>query len=54
MVEGDVAEGDVDLEVGCVGDPLTESLGEHQVVVGVGDNDPHVWRHVHRGHPLWD
>ena len=37
MVEGDVAQGDIELELGGVGDPLTEPLGHNHVVVGMGE-----------------
>ena len=37
VIEGDVAQGDVLLELGGSGNPFTEPLGQDQVVVGVGD-----------------
>jgi len=40
MVESDIAECDVDLEIGGAGNPLPQALGQNHVVVGVRHDGP--------------
>ena len=48
MVEGDVAQGDVLLELGSSRDPFPEALGQHEVVVGVRQQHRESVVEVHR------
>lgn len=46
MIEGNVAESEVELEVGSRGDPTRKLLGQDQVVVGVSEDGAyiaHIW-----------
>ena len=52
MIQGDVAQGDVLFELGRPRDPLTETLGQDQVVIGVSDQGTHRVRVVRSRCPL--
>ena len=52
MIQGDVAQGYVLFELGRPRDPLTETLGQDQVVIGVSDEGTHRVRGVRGGRTL--